>query len=137
MIATVREPDLAAKGEPVVLIEAWKQVVVRRYAQFTGRSGRPEFWWFFLANFIIALVLGLLGLVSVAFAVIYGIYALALLIPSLAVSIRRLHDINRTGWWVLLALIPLVGGIVLLVFHATAGDPTVNRFGPPPPPLPA
>src|SRR5689334_2064739 len=103
-----------AEESSVVLISAWKRVILERYAQFSGRSGRAEYWWFFLANLIIAFVLGILGRVSVTFAVIYGLYGLAIIIPGLAVSVRRLHDINRTGWWVLIALIPLIGAIVLL-----------------------
>jgi uncharacterized membrane protein YhaH (DUF805 family) len=121
----------------VVLITAWKRVVIERYAQFSGRSGRAEYWWFFLANLILGVVFSLLGRVSVAFAVIYALYGLAMIIPSLSVSVRRLHDINRTGWWVLIALVPIVGVIVLLVFHATAGDPGGNQYGYPPEPLPS
>jgi uncharacterized membrane protein YhaH (DUF805 family) len=121
----------------VVLVTAWKRVVIERYAQFSGRAGRAEYWWFFLANLILGVVFSLLGRVSVAFAVIYALYGLAMIIPSLSVSVRRLHDINRTGWWVLIALVPIVGVIVLLVFHATAGNPGGNEYGYPPEPLPS
>jgi uncharacterized membrane protein YhaH (DUF805 family) len=62
---------------------------------------------------------------------LYGLYGLALLLPSLGVSIRRLHDINRTGWWILISLIPLIGAIVLIVFAATEGDKGGNRYGSP------
>jgi uncharacterized membrane protein YhaH (DUF805 family) len=121
----------------MVLIEAFKRVVFQSYAKFTGRSGRAEFWWFFLANLIVAVVLSLLGQASTFFYIIYVLYGLALIIPGIAVSVRRLHDINRSGWWVLIALIPIVGAIVLLVFHATAGDRGSNNYGPLPLPLAA
>lgn len=121
----------------MILIEAFKRVVFQSYAKFDGRSGRAEFWWFFLANLIVAVVLSALGRVSTVFIIVYAIYGLALIIPGLAVSIRRLHDINRSGWWVLIALIPLVGAIVLLVFHVKAGDPGSNVYGPEPIPLTA
>jgi uncharacterized membrane protein YhaH (DUF805 family) len=121
----------------MVLIAAFKRVVAESYAKFDGRSGRAEFWWFFLANLIVGVVLSLLGQASTFFYIIYVIYGLALIIPSIAVGIRRLHDINRTGWWILIALVPLVGLIVLLVFYATAGDRGTNRYGPEPIPLAA
>jgi uncharacterized membrane protein YhaH (DUF805 family) len=121
----------------VVLVAAWKRVVLQRYAQFSGRAGRAEFWWFFLANLIIVAILSVLRQASSAFWVLYVIYAVALIIPSLAVSVRRLHDIGRSGWWILIGLVPLVGAIVLLVFHVMAGDPMVNRYGSTPEPLPA
>ena len=119
------------------LIEAWKLVVLQRFAQFDGRAGRAEYWWFVLANFIVLAVLGALSRASVLFLIIYTLYALAVVIPSIAVGIRRLHDTNRSGWWLLIAFIPLIGTIILIVFFATAGDPGGNRHGPPPPPLPA
>jgi len=121
----------------MVLIAAFKRVVAESYAKFDGRSGRAEFWWFFLANLIVGVVLSLLGQASTFFYIIYVIYGLALIIPSIAVGIRRLHDINRTGWWILIALVPLVGLIVLLVFYATAGDRGTNQYGPEPIPLAA
>jgi uncharacterized membrane protein YhaH (DUF805 family) len=65
------------------------------------------------------------------------VYALAILIPSIAVSIRRLHDVDRSGWWLLIGLVPIVGVIILIVFHATAGNPAPNAYGPTPDPLPA
>src|SRR5690349_7399879 len=105
-------------GKHMVLLEAWKVVVVDRYAQFDGRARRPEFWWYVLINWIIGAVFGILGQASVVFSIIGGIYSLAVLCPGLAVGIRRLHDVGRSGWWVLLALIPIVGWIVLIVFCA-------------------
>lgn len=120
----------------MVLLEAWQTVVMKRYAQFDGRAGRAEFWWFALANFIIGVVLSILGQVTILFTIIYAIYSIALLIPSLAVTVRRLHDTNRSGWWVLIALIPFVGVIVLIVFLAMEGDGGSNTYGPRAPQFP-
>lgn len=113
------------------LVTFWKRVVLERYAQFVGRSGRAEFWWYFLAAFIIGIVFNILIAASNIFFVIYVIYGLAVLIPGLAVGVRRLHDTDKTGWWLLIALIPLVGIIVLIVFWATDGTPGPNRYGVP------
>ena len=119
----------------MVLVDAWKTVVMQRYAKFDGRAGRAEFWWFVLASAIIGIALSTLGRASVVFLVLYAIYALGVLIPSIAVTVRRLHDTSRSGWWYLLVLIPLVGGIILIVFLATDGTPGPNQYGPPAPPL--
>src|SRR4051794_23590350 len=98
------------------LVTYWKRVVLERYAQFEGRSGRAEFWWYFLAGVIISIVLNILIAISSIFWVLYVIYGLAVLIPGLAVAVRRLHDTDKSGWWLLIGLIPLVGIIVLIVF---------------------
>ena len=119
----------------MVLVDAWKTVVMQRYTKFDGRAGRAEFWWFVLASAIIGIVLSTLGRASVIFVVLYLVYALGVLVPSLAVAVRRLHDTNRSGWWYLLILIPLVGGIILIVFLATDGTPGHNQYGPPAPPV--
>jgi uncharacterized membrane protein YhaH (DUF805 family) len=111
------------------LVGYWKRVVLERYAQFQGRSGRAEFWWYFLAALIIGIVFNILIAVSNVFFVLYVIYGLAVLIPGLAVGVRRLHDTDKTGWWLLIAFIPLVGLIVLIVFWATDGTPGPNRYG--------
>jgi uncharacterized membrane protein YhaH (DUF805 family) len=111
------------------LVSYWKKVVLEHYADFDGRARRAEFWWYFLANFIIGVVLNLLIQVSGIFWVLYVIYALGVLIPGLAVGVRRLHDTGKSGWWLLIALIPLVGAIVLIVFFATDGTPAVNEYG--------
>ena|SRR5689334_2430202 len=122
-----------ASPQPVSnpLVTYWKRVVLERYAQFEGRSGRAEFWWYFLAGVIISIVFNILIAIASFFWVIYIIYGLAVLIPGLAVAIRRLHDTDKSGWWILLALIPLVGIIVLIVFWATEGTPGPNQFGAP------
>jgi uncharacterized membrane protein YhaH (DUF805 family) len=121
----------------MVLVNWWKVVVLERFAQFTGRAGRAEYWWFFLANLIVALVLALLSRASVIFLILYVIYGVGVLVPSIAVGVRRLHDTDKSGWFMLIALIPFVGYIILLVLLAMEGTPGSNRYGPPPPGEPA
>jgi uncharacterized membrane protein YhaH (DUF805 family) len=119
------------------MVTAFKLVVFERYAVFEGRAGRAEYWWFFLANFLISLVLQALGRGASALALVSLLYSLALFIPGLAVAVRRLHDTDKSGWWILISLIPLVGIIVLIVFLATDGDQGANQYGNPDPGLPA
>lgn len=120
------------------MIEAVK-AAFSNYATFSGRAQRSAYWWFVLFNL----------LVSAALAILFGggggmghgmgggniansLWSLATLLPSLAVGARRLHDIDRTGWWLLIGFIPLIGLIVLIVFFASKGTPGPNRFGPDP-----
>ncbi|MBW8816323.1 MAG: DUF805 domain-containing protein [Caulobacterales bacterium] len=103
----------------------------KRYFDFQGRSARPEYWLF--ALWLAILYLGAMLLDRMIFhspvGLFYGVVVLANLIPSLAVGFRRLHDTNRSAWWVLISLVPLVGGIVLIVFNCLPGTPGPNRFG--------
>jgi uncharacterized membrane protein YhaH (DUF805 family) len=119
-------------GRTMPIIENWKQVVFERYTKFDGRADRGEFWWFVLANFILYVVLAILMNVSSIFVLVYFAVAIGLIVPSLAVAIRRLHDTNKSGWFLLLGLIPLIGAIILIVFYATAGDSGDNNYGAPP-----
>lgn len=107
----------------------WYLEVLQKYAEFTGRARRTEYWMFVLFNIIIASVLLFLENLVGGPGVLYGLYSLAILVPGLAVSIRRLHDTNRSGWWLLVAFVPLIGGIVLLVLMATDSTPGENQFG--------
>ncbi len=111
---------------------------LQHYADFTGRARRSEYWYFVLFNFIVSILIGLslgviAGLLNVP-ALVYLAYlwSLAVFIPSLAVSVRRLHDIGRSGWWLLLSLIPLVGAIILIIWHCTDSQPGANQYGPNP-----
>ncbi len=115
-------------GNP--LIGYWTLVVFQRYAQFQGRARRAEYWWFTLANVLIAIVLSALGAASSIFNILYFVYLLAILVPSLAVAVRRLHDTSKSGWWLLIAFIPLIGTIVLIVFLATDSVRGPNQYGP-------
>ena len=100
----------------------WAMRPLKKYADFSGRAPRAELWWYML--FII-----IVGTISLIFAPIAVLFYLATFIPSLAVQIRRLHDIDRSGWWFLIAFVPLVGGIILLVFFVTQGTTGPNQFG--------
>lgn len=107
------------------------KLAFQKYADFSGRSRRSEYWYFVLFNALISWALLFLGGVigEVVGLALYGIYALAAIIPSLAVLVRRLHDTGRSGWWFLIAFIPLVGGILLIVWLATDGVGEQNRWG--------
>jgi uncharacterized membrane protein YhaH (DUF805 family) len=114
---------------------SWYLEALKKYAVFSGRSRRKEYWYFVLFNIIVSIVLvgidALLGTFSSAsnIGLLSGIYSLAVLIPTLAVTVRRLHDIDRSGWWILIGLVPLIGAIVLLVFALLEGTPGSNRYG--------
>lgn len=117
----------------------WYLDVIRnKYAQFSGRARRQEYWMFFLFNFIASIVLaiidGLIGSFSATLGVgvLGGLYALAVLIPGIAVTIRRLHDTDRSGWWMLIVFVPLLGAFVLLAFMVIDGDKGPNQHGPSP-----
>ena len=112
----------------------WYLGVLKKYAQFQGRARRKEYWMFVLINFLIGIVLGvvdgMLGLVGPSgVGPLGGLYALALLVPSIAVAVRRLHDTGRSGWWLLIGFVPLIGAIVLIVFMASAGHAGANEHG--------
>lgn len=117
----------------------WYFEVLKKYAVFSGRARRKEYWLFTLCNWVINVVLVLLctRLLSPLAAselgiIIPSVYSLAVLVPSLAVVVRRLHDTNRSGWYFFLNLIPLIGSIILLVFLVQDSDPNENRHGPNP-----
>ena len=107
-------------------------VMTQKYADFAGRARRREYWMFFLVYFVLTLVVGVvegfLGIGGYATALV----ALAHLLPSLAVTVRRLHDGGRSGWWILLALLPVLGSLVLLYFMLIDGEPQSNAYGPSP-----
>ena len=116
----------------------WYLAVLKKYAVFSGRARRKEYWMFVLFNFIFLIVAVLLdNLLGTNFGLggygwIYLLYALAVLIPALAVLIRRLHDIGKSGWWIFISLIPLAGEIWVLVLLATDSKPGQNQYGPNP-----
>lgn len=111
----------------------------KKYATFSGRASRSEYWWFVLVSFVVSVVITLIGTVVAGDMttastttgvddVLSGLWGLATLIPSLALAVRRLHDTNRSGWWVLLGLVPLVGWIILIVWYASGPNPAGMRF---------
>ena len=103
--------------------------VLTNYAQFKGRARRAEYWNFVLFNALAYIVLGLLSLASSAFAIVLVLYYLGILIPSLAVGVRRMHDLGKSGWYILVTLIPLVGAIWFLVLLCTEGEEGANEYG--------
>ena len=108
------------------------KVMTQNYANFSGRARRTEYWMFFLVYFVIALVIGVVeGLLSIG-GYLTGIFALVHLLPSLGVTVRRLHDTGRSGWWILLSFIPIIGALVLLYFMVISGEPQDNAYGPNP-----
>lgn len=113
----------------------WYLEVLKKYAVFSGRARRKEYWFFLLFNVIISIVLGIIDGVTGSFSpevgvgFLGGIYSLAVLIPGLAVSVRRLHDTERSGWWLLIAFVPIIGAIVLLVFMVQDTKPGENQYG--------
>src|SRR3954453_11932685 len=122
----------------------WYLKVLKQYADFNGRARRTEFLMFVLFGAIASAILGLVdSLIGTARFIASGgyfyspgvlglIYGLAVLVPTIAVGVRRLHDTDRSGWWWLLWLIPIVGQIILIVFWALDGTPGPNRYGPDP-----
>lgn len=108
---------------------AWYLTVMKQYAVFSGRARRKEYWMFVLCNLGIALVLSLLGQLIGLKEQIANLYSLVVLLPSLAVGVRRLHDTDRCGWWLLINLIPVVGTLVFLYFMVCEGEAGPNRFG--------
>ncbi|RBP08196.1 uncharacterized membrane protein YhaH (DUF805 family) [Roseiarcus fermentans] len=105
---------------------------VKKYADFQGRANRPEFWWFMLAVLIATLIAAIIDDELIGGGeIVETIVGLATIVPSLAVGVRRLHDTDRSGWWQLLHLLPLIGLIVLIVWWVTPGNAAPNRFGAP------
>ncbi len=116
---------------------SWYLQVLKKYAVFSGRARRKEYWYFFLFNIIISFVLGFIeSLVGIAagsdYSVLGIIYGLAVLLPSIGVSIRRLHDTGRSGWWLFIGLIPLIGAIILLIYMVSDSQAGTNQYGPSP-----
>ncbi len=113
----------------------WYLKVLKKYADFSGRARRKEYWMFVLFNIIfmiIAIILdNILGIAikGVGYGPLYGLYGLVLFIPSLAVSIRRLHDVGKSGWMILITFIPLIGGIWLLALMLTDSNSEENKYG--------
>src|SRR3954462_4757789 len=116
----------------------WYLEALKKYAVFSGRARRTEYWMFILFNIIITVVLALIDILTGTFSpqagvgLLGGLYALAVLIPSIAVTVRRLHDTGRSGWWILIGLVPVIGTIVLLIFMVQDSEPGTNQYGPNP-----
>lgn len=125
----------------------WYLKVLKQYTRFNGRARRKEFWYFALINFLISLFLNILPALFASFAqqsngisdgmasvvvtmgLLGRIYSLGVLLPSFAVTIRRLHDVGKSGWWCLISIIPIIGILILLYFLVQDSEPGANRFG--------
>jgi uncharacterized membrane protein YhaH (DUF805 family) len=115
---------------------------LKRYADFQGRASRSEYWLFALFVFLVAIGFGILNAVvmgvtgsvqpNMLILVLYLVFALGVFVPGLSVTFRRLHDTDRSAWWILIGLVPLIGSIALLVFYCLPSTPGSNRFGPAP-----
>ncbi|MEU5540436.1 DUF805 domain-containing protein [Streptomyces sp. NPDC020362] len=118
---------------------SWFIEALKKYAVFSGRARRKEYWMFALFSGIIYAVLAIVAVVSKtpALLALPGIFYIGILLPSLAVGVRRLHDTGRSGWWLLFALVPLAGPITLLVFTCTDSQAGANQYGPNPKEAPA
>ncbi len=114
----------------------WYLKVLKQYADFEGRARREEYWMFLLFNIIfggVAFAIDMILMKTIGFSImLYAIYSLALLIPGIAVTVRRLHDVGKSGWWIFIGLIPLIGGIWLIVLEVTDSVPGENEYGPNP-----
>ena len=116
----------------------WYLEGLRKYGVFGGRARRKEYWYFVLFNIIISIVLAVIDVATGSFSaeagigLLSGIYGLAVLIPSVAVTVRRLHDTDHSGWWLLIPLIPIIGAIVLFVFAVQDSNAGENKYGPSP-----
>ena len=117
----------------------WYLEVLKKYAVFEGRARRKEYWFFILFNVLISMALGFVDMVDevifnpeTGLGLFSGIYALGVMIPGMAVSVRRLHDTGRSGWWLLINFVPVIGAIVFLYFMVLDSNPETNEYGPSP-----
>lgn len=109
----------------------WYIKCIRQFADFKGRARRKEFWMFALVNFVVSLVITIVGSI-IGTTLLSTIYSLAILLPSLGVGVRRLHDVGKSGWYMLASLIPVIGWIWLLILAAQDSQPGDNQWGPNP-----
>ena len=107
----------------------WFTRQIRIYGTFDGRATRSEYWYWTLFSIIFSFAAGIVDAVIGTVSLVSGVFWLAILVPTLAVSARRLHDIGKSGWWQLLYLIPGIGGLILLVFFCLPSQEAANRFG--------
>lgn len=111
-------------------IKKWYMEALSKYVEFSGRSRRKELWTFVLVNFVISIILSVLdSIIGMGIGFIGTLFSLAIILPSIAVGVRRLHDIGKEGWWLLIGLIPVIGWIVLIYFYVQDSEPGANAYG--------
>ena len=118
------------------LIENFRRVVTMHYFDFEGRTGRREFWYYILVVFVAALALGIVQAILGLGSLLSSLLSLALLLPNLGIGARRLHDIDKSAWWLLIGIIPLVGWAILIYWYAQPGSAGANQFGAEPKEMP-
>jgi len=117
------------------LITNYIDVITTKYMKFDGRARRQEFWHFYLVNIAISIVLGILSripIIGFIIALVAGLFSLAIILPTIALAIRRMHDLGKPGAWICVVFIPLVGAIWYIVLAATEGQRGDNAYGPDP-----
>lgn len=113
--------------------EAVERAIKENYCNFSGRASRSEFWWFYLFNIILSAVIGIVFCWSEnAMNIATGLVNLALLLPSLGLAVRHLHDIDKSGWWIFISLIPIIGWILLIIWYCKDSQMETNEYGPVP-----
>lgn len=129
---TIDNNSIYAEEENYNILD-WFKKGLRNYTNFSGRARRKEYWYFVLVQTVLMFVASMIDamLFDSGFPLFYGLVALGLFLPSLAVSMRRLHDTSRSGWWILLTLIPIIGAIVLFIFFISQTKFETNQWGPP------
>lgn len=112
----------------------WYLQVLKKYADFKGRARRKEYWMFVLFNWIFAITFGIIDITVIdlsplGYGILHPLYCLIMVVPSIAVAVRRLHDIGKSGWYYLIFLIPLVGAIILIAWFCKEGEQGTNQWG--------
>lgn len=124
---------MASQSPPVTTFSQAISACFAKYAVFSGRANRPEYWWFYLFGILASIAASVIDIAAFGahsqIQPIFSIVTLGLLLPNLAVSVRRLHDTGRSGWWLLIVLVPIAGWIALIVFFCQKGSPGRNIYG--------
>ena len=113
----------------------WYLEVLKKYAVFEGRARRKEYWFFVLFNVLVSMALGFVDWLTgninpdTGLGLLSGIYGLGVMIPGMAVSVRRLHDTGRSGWWLLITFVPVIGAVVFFYFMVLDSNPEINEYG--------
>lgn len=111
------------------MVQNYINIITKHYFDFEGRTRRADFWYFVLVNLIVGIVLGIVQNILHLGQMITSLYSLALLLPNLGLGARRLHDTGRSGWWLLIAFIPVLGWILLIYWYCVSGTPGSNQYG--------